>query len=137
MIDFDSLYGPCRGCARPMASRTACQEDPTYVRRGTANGYCDGCHKHNKRGRPKDYDRPRVQGWIELAACARPGVNPEIFFPEAGAVASRVEAARFVCAGCPVFDQCTFDTKSTGERHGVRAGTTAFQRSARAAKRAA
>lgn len=137
MIDFDSLYGPCRRCARPMASRTVCKQDPAYVHKASNDGYCDACDKTVKRGRPRDYERPPVQGWIEFAACAKPGVNPDWFFPEAGAVGSKVEAARFVCAGCPVSDRCTLDTKVTGERHGMRAGRTAFQRSPRAAKRAA
>jgi len=136
MIDFDSLYGPCRRCGKPMASRSARKEDPAYVGLGSADGYCDGCHKINRRGRTKDFRRPPVHSWIADAACAKPGVDPDWFHPEPGE-RSGIEAARFVCAGCQVFDQCTLDTKVSGEKFGVRAGTTAFQRSPRAARRAA
>ena len=135
MIEFESLYGPCRRCGKPMASRSACKQDPAYVGLGSQDGYCDGCHRGIQRGRRRDFRRPPVQGWIDQAACARPGVAPEWFWPEAGAVASKVEAARFVCAGCPVREQCDLDTRASGEKDGVRAGLSAYQRSRRPAQR--
>jgi WhiB family redox-sensing transcriptional regulator len=137
VIDFDSLYGPCRRCGKPMASRSARKIDPTYVGLGSADGYCDSCHKINRRGRTKDFRRPPVHSWIDDAACAKPGVDPEWFWPTTGGGHQTVEAARFVCAGCPVKEMCDLDTKVSGENDGVRAGLTAYQRGRRSGQRAA
>lgn len=108
-----------------------CQQDKAYVQTGS-QGYCGSCWKTVREDRVKMYDRPRVQGWIGQAACAKPGVNADWFFPIPGDNQS-VQAARFVCAGCPVSEMCTLDTKVTGDKFGVRAGVSAFQRSGRAA----
>lgn len=43
--------------------------------------------------------------WLERAACRRVGVDPEIFFPSAGAISARLPALR-VCAECPVKPEC-------------------------------
>ena len=37
------------------------------------------------------------------AECAKPGVNPELFFEE---TAAGIAAAKSICAGCPVADLC-------------------------------
>lgn len=40
-------------------------------------------------------------------ACAQPGVDPEIFFPDRGGSAGRdADEARAICYTCPVLDEC-------------------------------
>jgi hypothetical protein len=59
------------------------------------------------------------------AACARPGVDPELFFPDEYHSASVAEA-REVCLSCPVRAQCL---ALFGElSYGIVAGLTASER---------
>lgn len=56
--------------------------------------------------------------WMRHASCAKPGVDPELFFQTGG---RNVEALK-ICAGCPVQDEClgfadTFEGHAT--THGV------------------
>jgi WhiB family transcriptional regulator, redox-sensing transcriptional regulator len=49
----------------------------------------------------------RNLAWQARAACRKPGVRPEWFAPEPGPSGIQAaEAAKFVCAGCPVRDAC-------------------------------
>jgi WhiB family transcriptional regulator, redox-sensing transcriptional regulator len=77
----------------------------------------------------------RVTGFPAGALCARPGTDPELWFPDDTApdYPARVAAARRVCAGCPVRTACLADrmrSESTGSRFGVAAGTTPEERDA-------
>jgi hypothetical protein len=53
------------------------------------------------------HDKPPGREWREQAACR--GVDPELFFPAAESGPTRtaqVAAAKAVCAGCPVRQEC-------------------------------
>jgi WhiB family redox-sensing transcriptional regulator len=63
-------------------------------------------------------------GWRWRAACARPGVDPELFFPEGG----RPEPAKRICARCPVREACLADAIATRDEYGIRGGTTPIER---------
>ena len=71
---------------------------------------------------------PHDTGWRERAACARPGVDPEVFFPERGEVA-KARTAKRICGGCPVQADCLNEAlgRSAFEDHGIRGGTTRAQ----------
>jgi WhiB family redox-sensing transcriptional regulator len=70
---------------------------------------------------------PTSAGWRERAACARPGIDPEWFFPEQGKSARR---AKRICARCPVQAPCLADALAVPPHldDGIRAGTTARER---------
>lgn len=61
--------------------------------------------------------------WQDHAACA--GLNPRLFFPEAG---ESVKEALNVCAECPVKTECLQYALDNGERFGIYGGTTARDR---------
>jgi WhiB family redox-sensing transcriptional regulator len=65
--------------------------------------------------------------WRERAACARPGVDPEWFFPEKGGSA---RAAKRICARCTVKAPCLADALATPPilDHGIRGGLTREER---------
>jgi WhiB family redox-sensing transcriptional regulator len=78
----------------------------------------------------------RDPGWHTRAACAKPGVNDRLFFPEDHRGPSEVIAAdaKRVCARCPVRAHC-LDSALAEEggigstsRYGVRGGLTGRQR---------
>jgi WhiB family redox-sensing transcriptional regulator len=68
--------------------------------------------------------------WRHKAACARPGVDLDVFFPEPGE-RGKVAAARRICARCPVQAPCLDEGLRMPGRldDGIRAGTTAKDRS--------
>ncbi|MFC5993641.1 WhiB family transcriptional regulator [Pseudonocardia hispaniensis] len=73
------------------------------------------------------------RGW--RAACATPGIDPEIFYPiDTGpAGAQAVARAKQVCAGCRVRAECLADVMASedpAERWGVTGGLSADERSA-------
>ena len=70
---------------------------------------------------------PAPAGWQRRAACARPGIDPEWFFPVPGGSGKR---AKGVCARCPVTAPCLADAldRPAEADHGVRGGLTAPQR---------
>ncbi|MFC5994302.1 WhiB family transcriptional regulator [Pseudonocardia hispaniensis] len=75
------------------------------------------------------------QDWRRDAACARPGVDPDVFYPlhSGPAGAAAVERAKAVCAGCPVRSACLRDAMAAeepGERWGVIGGMSAEERAA-------
>jgi WhiB family redox-sensing transcriptional regulator len=59
--------------------------------------------------------------WRLRAACARPEVESELFFPLPGDNAAR-EKAIAVCAGCEVSRECSDFARETGQTSGVWAG---------------
>jgi hypothetical protein len=67
--------------------------------------------------------------WRDRAACAAPGVDLTLFFPERGRhdLAAR---AKWVCAGCPVAPACLADALAApcSADHGIRGGTTREER---------
>jgi WhiB family redox-sensing transcriptional regulator len=67
------------------------------------------------------------------ALCARPGTDPELWFPDDTApdYPARVAAARRVCLGCPVRAACLADRmrwEPAGSRFGIVAATTPQER---------
>jgi WhiB family transcriptional regulator, redox-sensing transcriptional regulator len=67
--------------------------------------------------------------WRDRAACAAPGIDPEVFFPEPGRRNGAAEAKR-ICARCPVRAPCLDEALATPPflDDGIRAGTTHRQR---------
>jgi WhiB family redox-sensing transcriptional regulator len=65
----------------------------------------------------------RGQSWRLRAACR--DEDPGLFFPELGESA---EAAKQVCAGCPVKAQCLAFAVASGERFGVFGGLSERER---------
>jgi WhiB family redox-sensing transcriptional regulator len=69
------------------------------------------------------------RGWLDLAACK--DSDPELFFPERGEQA-KGQAAKQVCAGCQVQQQCrdlaVRTARSRDEDHGIFGATTPHQR---------
>jgi WhiB family redox-sensing transcriptional regulator len=71
--------------------------------------------------------------WRVDALCARPGTDPEMFFPieTAANAPAQIAAAKRVCAACPVRTACLTDLmrwEDPARRWGVVAGTTAAER---------
>lgn len=105
-----------------------------------AHGYCSIHYRLWKRGRlpvgpPEIAELPpgaRSRDWVGRAACS--DHDPEIWFPTgSGEVAQRqIEQAREVCRTCPtdVLMSCLNYAVTTGQDHGVWAGTTPEQRRA-------
>ena len=93
---------------------------------------------HHIRRRAPDGDAG--QDWRSRAAC-RPGSghDPELFFPLARSqypdiYTAQVEAAKRVCAGCPVVDECLAWAEESGD-DGILGGTTPAERRERRANR--
>lgn len=61
------------------------------------------------------------------ALCARPGQDPDIWFPANGDRAG-AERAKVACFGCPVRSRCLDWALAAGERSGIWGGTTPNQR---------
>jgi hypothetical protein len=77
----------------------------------------------------------RVIGFPAGALCARPGTDPELWFPDETApdYPARLAAARRVCVDCPVRAACLADRmrwEPAGSRFGIVAGTTPDERGA-------
>lgn len=68
--------------------------------------------------------------WRARAACR--DLGPEVFFPvgSTGRALDQVEAAKAVCAGCPVKTQCLAWALETNQRDGVWGGTSEDERRA-------
>lgn len=68
--------------------------------------------------------------WLRSAACA--DEDPELFFPvgTTGPALQDVEAAKEVCARCPVSYQCLVWALDTGQTSGVWGGTCEEERAA-------
>ena len=63
--------------------------------------------------------------WMREGACL--GVDPELFFPTTGDWAVS-DAAKAICATCPVRDACLAYALRNGETDGIWGGTSANQR---------
>lgn len=75
----------------------------------------------------------RTSAWKDQAACAAPGIDPDIF--HAGErEPDQVTQARRVCAGCPVRTACLTAGYEEGDGWGIRAGLTPRQRNAQIRK---
>ncbi|MGK2947784.1 MAG: WhiB family transcriptional regulator [Acidimicrobiales bacterium] len=61
--------------------------------------------------------------WKDHAACV--GIDPDLFFPERGALTAM---AKEVCMGCPVRQECLDYALAHGMRWGIWGGTTERQR---------
>lgn len=66
------------------------------------------------------------QEWRELAACA--GREDDLFFPANEAEKTFVNAAKAVCAGCPVQAECLAYAIETGQTEGIWGGMTSTER---------
>ncbi len=66
-----------------------------------------------------------VTGWRSNAACR--GEDTDMFFPGRGEW-QRVQAAKAICAGCPVRDECLEESLVNGDRHGIFGGTSERER---------
>jgi WhiB family transcriptional regulator, redox-sensing transcriptional regulator len=66
--------------------------------------------------------------WVRQARCI--GVDPELFFPvgSTGPALAQVEAAKAVCAMCPVRPECLTWALATGQDAGVWGGTSEEER---------
>jgi WhiB family redox-sensing transcriptional regulator len=71
----------------------------------------------------RDYD------WRDDAACAR--TDPETFYPQGHTAQAMEEAAKRVCAGCPVREECLDYALSTGQYVGVWGGLSESERRGR------
>jgi WhiB family transcriptional regulator, redox-sensing transcriptional regulator len=71
-----------------------------------------------------------TEDWRDRAACAAPGISPDLFFPDPGQ-RGKVARARRVCARCPVQQPCLEEALAMPAwlDEGVRAGLTAKDRS--------
>jgi WhiB family redox-sensing transcriptional regulator len=71
-------------------------------------------------------------GWMDRGACRGvPGVHFGPPNEHPAEQAPRVEAAKRVCAGCPVRPQCLSYAETRGERHGVWGGLSEEERAGR------
>ncbi|HEY0817106.1 MAG TPA: WhiB family transcriptional regulator [Pseudonocardia sp.] len=66
--------------------------------------------------------------WRQRAACR--DEDPELFFPvsEVGPAARQADAAKAVCARCPVRERCLEYAVDNGLDHGIFGGTTEAER---------
>lgn len=66
--------------------------------------------------------------WWSLGACL--SADPDLFFPisESGPARRQVTAAKAVCAGCQVREQCLNYALAAGPIHGVWGGTSEEER---------
>jgi WhiB family redox-sensing transcriptional regulator len=69
-------------------------------------------------------------GWWSLGACL--SADPDLFFPitESGPARRQVTAAKAVCAGCQVREQCLSYALAAGPIYGVWGGTSEEERRA-------
>lgn len=70
---------------------------------------------------PEGFEMPSFtpEPWTRDAACAQ--VDPDVMFPHPSDRAG-LNAARQVCAGCPVIAECRAFAVRTGQKHGVWGG---------------
>ncbi len=69
-----------------------------------------------------------VPDWRAEAACR--SCSPELFFPAGttGAALDEIQAAKAVCAACPVQTPCLRFALVTGQAYGIWGGTTEEER---------
>lgn len=76
--------------------------------------------------RPAPDNLPQPVRWESQAACA--GEDPDLFFPDGDP--ARIQAAKRICQGCPVFSECLAVALERREAHGVWGGTDERERHA-------
>lgn len=76
-------------------------------------------------GKPRIFARQQAGPWIADALCR--GTDPEPFYPPRGDDAA-VDAAKAVCAACPVRVECLDHAIDTNEHLGVWGGESANER---------
>jgi WhiB family redox-sensing transcriptional regulator len=66
--------------------------------------------------------------WLRRAACV--GEDPELFFPvgSTGPALRDIDAAKRVCARCPVISECLSFALNSGQASGVWGGTCEQER---------
>ncbi|MGK4581711.1 WhiB family transcriptional regulator [Kitasatospora sp. HPMI-4] len=62
----------------------------------------------------------RDHTWVRRAACAD-STQSDLFYPSPDETAKN-QAAKALCGGCPVSDQCLTEALETNDRYGIRAG---------------
>jgi len=69
-----------------------------------------------------------IESWRDRAACR--DTNPELFFPagSTGDAINHIEAAKAVCALCPVRAQCLEFAFETNQESGIWGGTSEDER---------
>lgn len=72
--------------------------------------------------------------WQHRAACRRPGVDPDAFYPDKG---ESTRPAKRICAGCPVTAECLQYALDNNERWGVFGGLSERERRKLRARRVA
>ncbi len=72
--------------------------------------------------------QPKNQAWRESAACK--GVDATLFFPagESGEAVDQVQAAKVLCANCPVEQACLQFALVTKQEYGIWGGRTEGER---------
>jgi WhiB family transcriptional regulator, redox-sensing transcriptional regulator len=107
------------------------------LRRHGGKGRCDACAQKARRGAKMPTARIEEAAremlgqlvtadggeWKDFALCAQ--TDPEAFFPEKGGSST---AAKRVCMGCGVRDQCLEWSLRTGQRHGIWGGLSERER---------
>ena len=71
---------------------------------------------------PVEYDDQEIE-WQNQANCL--GVDPDLFFPERGA---STRAAKAVCKGCQVREDCLEFALTNGEKFGIWGGLSERER---------
>lgn len=69
------------------------------------------------KGHPQIRPQPPMGPWIDQAACT--GLNPDLFHPARGEPS---DAAKTVCAGCPVRSDCLDFALRTNQQFGIWGG---------------
>ncbi len=69
--------------------------------------------------------------WRQLARCR--GADPDLFYPEddedeTSEESERIQAAKMICALCPVREACLEHAIAVREKHGIWGGLTARER---------
>ncbi|WP_353963910.1 WhiB family transcriptional regulator [Streptomyces sp. NBC_00233] len=66
--------------------------------------------------------------WLTKAACAAPGIDPEVFFAPEQAARGWENEAKTICKSCPVTQECLEAAINQGVTDGVRGGMTGWER---------
>lgn len=119
----------CRACRRRIAPEGERRAPGVLLHSG--RGLCWQCRKYSdsqveRIELARMYTRPPAS-WTAKAACARAGVDPELFYPLPLDRATAMQA-RQVCWRCPVMGECLEDALATGEAFGIRGGLTEHER---------
>lgn len=75
-----------------------------------------------------DSMKEHEQDWRRRAACR--DVDTDLFFPngETGDALDQAEAAKAICAGCPVREECLEFALATNQQYGIFGGLTDTER---------